>query len=38
MDWFKSITKMPLILKGVQCWEVRQPSSLRPFWLKLLPY
>jgi L-lactate dehydrogenase (cytochrome) len=21
MDWFKSITKMPIILKGVQCWE-----------------
>lgn len=21
MAWFKSITKMPLILKGVQCWE-----------------
>ncbi|EIN06546.1 hypothetical protein PUNSTDRAFT_121723 [Punctularia strigosozonata HHB-11173 SS5] len=21
LDWFKSITKMPLILKGVQCWE-----------------
>ncbi|KAH8913844.1 hypothetical protein BT69DRAFT_1358318 [Atractiella rhizophila] len=21
MKWFKSITKMPLILKGVQCWE-----------------
>ncbi|KAL9712066.1 hypothetical protein Ac2012v2_005142 [Leucoagaricus gongylophorus] len=21
IDWFKSITKMPLILKGVQCWE-----------------
>jgi L-lactate dehydrogenase (cytochrome) len=21
MEWFKSITKMPLILKGVQCWE-----------------
>lgn len=21
MQWFKSITKMPLILKGVQCWE-----------------
>lgn len=22
IPWFKSITKMPLILKGVQCWEV----------------
>ncbi|KAJ7068640.1 FMN-dependent dehydrogenase-domain-containing protein [Mycena amicta] len=21
LKWFKSITKMPLILKGVQCWE-----------------
>ncbi|KAJ7682434.1 FMN-dependent dehydrogenase-domain-containing protein [Mycena polygramma] len=21
LEWFKSITKMPLILKGVQCWE-----------------
>ncbi|KAJ8696991.1 hypothetical protein PTI98_006809 [Pleurotus ostreatus] len=21
LSWFKSITKMPLILKGVQCWE-----------------
>jgi L-lactate dehydrogenase (cytochrome) len=21
LPWFKSITKMPLILKGVQCWE-----------------
>ncbi|TKA55417.1 hypothetical protein B0A53_02341 [Rhodotorula sp. CCFEE 5036] len=21
MPWFRSITKMPLILKGVQCWE-----------------
>lgn len=21
MPWFKKITKMPLILKGVQCWE-----------------
>ncbi|SCV68483.1 BQ2448_604 [Microbotryum intermedium] len=21
IEWFKSITKMPLILKGVQCWE-----------------
>ncbi|PFH52160.1 hypothetical protein AMATHDRAFT_140761 [Amanita thiersii Skay4041] len=21
LDWFKSITRMPLILKGVQCWE-----------------
>ncbi|KAG6920222.1 hypothetical protein DXG01_004991 [Tephrocybe rancida] len=21
LDWFKSITNMPLILKGVQCWE-----------------
>ncbi|KAK7054135.1 FMN-dependent dehydrogenase-domain-containing protein [Favolaschia claudopus] len=21
LHWFKSITKMPLILKGVQCWE-----------------
>ncbi|KAF8648521.1 hypothetical protein AX16_006226 [Volvariella volvacea WC 439] len=21
LDWFKGITKMPLILKGVQCWE-----------------
>jgi len=21
LTWFKSITKMPLILKGVQCWE-----------------
>ncbi|KAK2463103.1 hypothetical protein APHAL10511_004758 [Amanita phalloides] len=21
IDWFKSITKVPLILKGVQCWE-----------------
>lgn len=21
IDWFKSITKMPIILKGVQCWE-----------------
>ncbi|KAG8734659.1 hypothetical protein FRC12_018432 [Ceratobasidium sp. 428] len=21
LDWFKSITKMPIILKGVQCWE-----------------
>ncbi|KAF9446519.1 hypothetical protein P691DRAFT_803851 [Macrolepiota fuliginosa MF-IS2] len=21
IDWFKSITRMPLILKGVQCWE-----------------
>ncbi|KAH7883293.1 FMN-dependent dehydrogenase-domain-containing protein [Phlebopus sp. FC_14] len=21
LQWFKSITKMPLILKGVQCWE-----------------
>jgi len=21
IDWFKSITNMPLILKGVQCWE-----------------
>lgn len=21
ISWFKSITKMPLILKGVQCWE-----------------
>ncbi|KAJ3925390.1 MAG: FMN-dependent dehydrogenase-domain-containing protein [Lentinula lateritia] len=21
LNWFKSITKMPLILKGVQCWE-----------------
>ena len=21
MKWFKSITNMPLILKGVQCWE-----------------
>ncbi|KAI0090706.1 FMN-dependent dehydrogenase-domain-containing protein [Irpex rosettiformis] len=21
MKWFKNITKMPLILKGVQCWE-----------------
>lgn len=28
LDFFKSITKMPLILKGVQCWEVR-PTRLR---------
>jgi L-lactate dehydrogenase (cytochrome) len=21
IPWFKSITKMPIILKGVQCWE-----------------
>ncbi|GAA6060227.1 hypothetical protein JCM10212_002306 [Sporobolomyces blumeae] len=21
LNWFKSITKMPIILKGVQCWE-----------------
>lgn len=21
LDWFKSITKMPICLKGVQCWE-----------------
>ncbi|CAE7119407.1 unnamed protein product, partial [Rhizoctonia solani] len=21
LDWFKSITKMPIVLKGVQCWE-----------------
>ncbi|QRV98112.1 FMN-dependent alpha-hydroxy acid dehydrogenase [Ceratobasidium sp. AG-Ba] len=21
LDWFKTITKMPIILKGVQCWE-----------------
>ncbi|KAF8629566.1 hypothetical protein AX15_003379 [Amanita polypyramis BW_CC] len=21
LNWFKSITKMPLVLKGVQCWE-----------------
>jgi L-lactate dehydrogenase (cytochrome) len=21
LSWFKSITKMPIILKGVQCWE-----------------
>ncbi|KAK4057702.1 hypothetical protein OIO90_001350 [Microbotryomycetes sp. JL221] len=21
LEWFKSITKMPIILKGVQCWE-----------------
>ncbi|KAF9777861.1 FMN-dependent dehydrogenase-domain-containing protein [Thelephora terrestris] len=21
LDWFRSITRMPLILKGVQCWE-----------------
>ncbi|KAL4079163.1 FMN-dependent dehydrogenase-domain-containing protein [Scleroderma citrinum] len=21
LDWFRSITKMPLVLKGVQCWE-----------------
>ena len=23
LAWFKGITKMPIILKGVQCWEVR---------------
>lgn len=23
IPWFQSITKMPIILKGVQCWEVR---------------
>lgn len=22
LAWFKEITKMPIILKGVQCWEV----------------
>ncbi|CCO31504.1 L-lactate dehydrogenase (cytochrome) [Rhizoctonia solani AG-1 IB] len=21
LDWFKTITKMPIVLKGVQCWE-----------------
>ncbi|KAG6335408.1 hypothetical protein ID866_3682, partial [Astraeus odoratus] len=21
LDWFRSVTKMPLVLKGVQCWE-----------------
>ncbi|CAE6533021.1 unnamed protein product, partial [Rhizoctonia solani] len=21
LDWFRSITKMPIVLKGVQCWE-----------------
>ncbi|TFL07022.1 FMN-dependent dehydrogenase-domain-containing protein [Pterulicium gracile] len=26
LPWFKSITKMPLILKGVQCWEDAQEA------------
>lgn len=24
IEWFKTITKMPIVLKGVQCWEVRR--------------
>lgn len=23
LAWFKSVTKLPILLKGVQCWEVR---------------
>ena len=30
IPWFQSITKMPLILKGVQCWEVRRDCPAPP--------
>lgn len=29
LAWFKGVTKLPILLKGVQCWEVGLVTSHR---------